>query len=180
MFYFGLAQVAMALSGETMIWLKITLMCLNPSLCLSLGINSYLAFGLSPSGVNFSNWGIPIRGISFQMAIYLMAVSGFLWLALGIYLEIAIPKAYGSKKGYCFCITECFSCCRRKQTISNAEKENNDPDFDTKYLSKSCFEPVSRLVAMKELEHQILKVSDLEKHYENGTKAVNGINLKLY
>jgi len=33
---------------------------------------------------------------------------------------------------------------------------------------------------MKELENQILKVQDLEKFYDNGTKAVNGINLKLY
>jgi len=33
---------------------------------------------------------------------------------------------------------------------------------------------------MKELENQILKIKDLEKFYDNGTKAVNGINLKLY
>ena len=114
------------------------------------------------------------------MAIITTAVSTVLWLILGIYLEIAIPKTYGSKKGYCFCITECFSCCRRKQTISSAEKDFNDPDIDTKYLNKNCFEPVSKLVAIKELERQILKVSDLEKSYANGTKAVNGVNLKLY
>jgi hypothetical protein len=47
-------------------------------------------------------------------------------------------------------------------------------------LNKTCFEPVSKLVAMKEMERQILKVSDLEKSYDNGTKAVNGVNLKLY
>jgi ABC-type multidrug transport system ATPase subunit len=33
---------------------------------------------------------------------------------------------------------------------------------------------------MKEQENQILKVQDLEKFYHNGTKAVNGVNLKLY
>jgi len=47
-------------------------------------------------------------------------------------------------------------------------------------LNKNFFEPVSKLVAMKEQENQILKVQDLEKFYHNGTKAVNGVNLKLY
>jgi len=108
--------------------------------------------------------------------------SGLVWLALGIYLELAIPKTYGSKRGYCFCITGLFACCRRSQNIESSKTNLNepDPDFDTKYLSKNCFEPVSKLVAMKELENQILKVQDLEKFYDNGTKAVNGINLKLY
>jgi hypothetical protein len=56
--------MAMGLSGETLFWLKILLMCLNPSLCMSLGFNSYMAFGFSPTGVNFSNWQIPIREVS--------------------------------------------------------------------------------------------------------------------
>ena len=114
------------------------------------------------------------------MAIITTAISTIIWLALGIYLEMTIPKTYGSKRGYCFCITQCFSCCSRKQTIASAEKDLNEPEFETKYLNKNCFEPVSKLVAMKEQEHQILKVQDLEKSYHNGTKAVNGVNLKLY
>ena len=175
-----MAQMATALNGETLYWLKILLMCLNPSLSLSLGSNSYIKFGFTPAGIQYTSWGIPIKGVSIQMAIICTAVSGVFWLVLGIYLEIAVPKTYGAKRGYCFCITECFSCCRRKQTIASAEKELSDPGFETKYLNKNCFEPVTKLVAMKELERQILKVSDLEKSYDNGTKAVNGINLKLY
>lgn len=84
------------------------------------------------------------------MAIITTAISTILWLVLGIYLEMTIPKTYGSKRGYCFCITQCFYCCSRKQTIASAEKYFEDPDFETKYLNKNCFEPVSKLVAMKE------------------------------
>ena len=32
----------------------------------------------------------------------------------------------------------------------------------------------------KELEMQLLKVTDLHKEYDNGFKAVNGMNFKMY
>lgn len=35
-------------------------------------------------------------------------------------------------------------------------------------------------IARLELENQYLKIQDLTKEYENGFKAVNGINLKMY
>ena len=52
--------------------------------------------------------------------------------------------------------------------------------FETKYLKPECFEPVDQESKAKESLNSILKVSDLRKEYENGFKAVNGMNLKMY
>jgi ABC-type multidrug transport system ATPase subunit len=35
-------------------------------------------------------------------------------------------------------------------------------------------------VDQREIENQVLKISGLHKEYENGFKAVNGINVKMY
>lgn len=35
-------------------------------------------------------------------------------------------------------------------------------------------------IDQKEIENQVLKITGLHKEYENGFKAVNGINVKMY
>jgi len=47
-------------------------------------------------------------------------------------------------------------------------------------MPSDVYEPVSNEVAKLELRRLLLKISGLEKTYENGFKAVNGINLKMY
>jgi len=55
-----------------------------------------------------------------------------------------------------------------------------DENHEIKYLKKEHYEGVAPEVAQKEHEEKILKISDLEKVYSNGFKAVNGVNLKMY
>jgi len=47
-------------------------------------------------------------------------------------------------------------------------------------LKPECFEPVAYETRQKEQTGEILKVSNLKKVYENGVKAVNGLNIKMY
>jgi hypothetical protein len=56
----------------------------------------------------------------------------------------------------------------------------DEANHETKYLDKESYEAVPREVAQKEAEGRFLKISDLEKVYDNGFKAVNGVNLKFY
>ena len=53
-------------------------------------------------------------------------------------------------------------------------------EFETKYLNPECFEPAPFEIQSKENTNEILQVSDLKKVYDNGFKAVNGMNLKIY
>ena len=47
-------------------------------------------------------------------------------------------------------------------------------------MNPDCYEKLSSNMDQKEIEMQLLKISDLHKEYENGFKAVNGLNVKLY
>jgi ATP-binding cassette subfamily A (ABC1) protein 3 len=79
-------------------------------------------------------------------------------------------------------------CCKKKRNvhreISDAPNEINDDEkqtaFETKYMDKSRYEGVPRVIAQRELEGKILKISDLKKTFDNGLKAVQGVNLKMY
>ena len=52
--------------------------------------------------------------------------------------------------------------------------------FETKYLKKNAYEGVPREVAAKEEDNKVMKISGLQKTYENGFKAVKGVNLMMY
>ena len=47
-------------------------------------------------------------------------------------------------------------------------------------MNKANFEPVSRDLLKQEQDNKILKIKDLQKTFDNGFKAVNGINVKMY
>ena len=52
-----------------------------------------------------------------------------------------------------------------------------DEDFETEFLVKENYEPTADEVARL---NTFLKIKGLVKEYDNGFKAVNGVNLKLY
>ena len=56
----------------------------------------------------------------------------------------------------------------------------NDPNFETKYVDPLFHEAVPAEIAYKESQGKVLIIEDLTKKYKDGTKAVNGINLKMY
>lgn len=62
----------------------------------------------------------------------------------------------------------------------NGQIDDSDHNHETKYLSKDAYEGVPPEIASKEDDGKILKISDLKKIYDNGFKAVNGVNLKMY
>ena len=59
-------------------------------------------------------------------------------------------------------------------------EEESDEFFEAKYMKKENFEPVARELHKQETEGKILKIEDLHKTFENGFKAVRGLNLKMY
>lgn len=47
-------------------------------------------------------------------------------------------------------------------------------------MNKDCYERVVGEVFLQELKEQAIRIESLQKTYENGFKAVKGINLKLF
>lgn len=52
--------------------------------------------------------------------------------------------------------------------------------FETADMNPLCYEKLTAEMEEKENLNNLLTVSGLHKQYENGFKAVNGINVKLY
>jgi hypothetical protein len=124
-----------------------------------------------------ASWTLRYQNFSVADSLWLLVVSGLNWIILGLYLEYALPKEYGRKKDPFFFLTCCCESKKKKETkIDDAHAD----DFETKYLDKACYENVPFEVAHKESENKILKVSNLEKTFDNGFKAVNGVNVKMY
>lgn len=70
---------------------------------------------------------------------------------------------------------------QRRDTLRNTNSRDTVADpFELKYLDKENYEAVSPEIARLELDNQFLKIADLTKVYENGFRAVNGINVKMY
>ena len=116
---------------------------------------------------------------------------------LGLYLDHVIPKTYGKSHSLCFC---CFSKKQKERSKKGGNVTNKthsaalDPenmtintdfrqlnrDFETKYTPEANYEGAPSNIAMMEASNKILKITNLQKMYQNGVKAVNGINLKMY
>lgn len=47
-------------------------------------------------------------------------------------------------------------------------------------MNSDCYEKLTPEIDSKEAEGLLLKVSNLRKVYNNGFKAVDGINVKMY
>lgn len=53
-------------------------------------------------------------------------------------------------------------------------------EFETEYLKKDFYEAPASDMKQKEESEQFLMLGNLFKIYDNGFKAVNGLNLKMY
>jgi hypothetical protein len=52
--------------------------------------------------------------------------------------------------------------------------------MEVRNLKPQNYEPVSAEVARSALTGDYLRIENLEKVYDNGFKAVNGLNVKIY
>lgn len=106
-----------------------------------------------------------------------------------------MPKTFGRRRGLCFCFSRDFWGCRKNtnkiqigadatQIIGDHSLKHDTSEqthaFETKNLNPDCYEKLGPEMDQRELEKQLLKISELHKVYENGFKAVNGLNVKMY
>ncbi len=114
-----------------------------------------------------------------------------------------MPKTYGVRRHPLFFLSPTFWGCRKgskdsqvkhvptpaRQTLGRnsptktddgAEIINEVYKFETALINSACYERLGPEYEEKEISQEILKVDGLKKEYENGFKAVNGLNVKMY
>lgn len=107
-----------------------------------------------------------------------MIVGGINLLLIGLYLEYALPKEFGRRRHPLFFL---MCCCNKSDKAKKTDVANiSQGDHETQYLDKACYEGVPYEIAQKEAEDRILKVTNLKKVFDNGFKAVDGVNIKMY
>lgn len=107
-----------------------------------------------------------------------MIVGGINLFLIGLYLEYVLPKEFGRRRHPLFFLMCC--CNKSEKKTTTAVDIIADGDHETQYLDKNCYEGVPQEIARKEAEEKILKVSNLKKVFDNGFKAVDGVNIKMY
>lgn len=142
-------------------------------------VQVYVSFVTANIPMNFSTWHLEFEQFSVSEGLFLILMGGVLMILLGLYLENVLPKTYGARKHPLFCL-KCKSCKKSQKTFNNRPAPDNDIEFETRYLKPECFEPAPHEIRSKEMSNEILKVANLKKQYENGFKAVNGMNIKMY
>lgn len=160
---------------------------LLPTVAVSLGASVIGEFETNGRGVQNENTSEMYVNYSYQACLIMLAISFGLFLSVGLYLDNTFPSAYGVRKPWYFCLTRSFCCgtASRKRSGKTTPRDNrqdleDQTDFETKYVPKNNFEPVSRELQKLEQENKIFKISDLKKTFENGFQAVRGVNLKMY
>lgn len=73
-------------------------------------------------------------------------------------------------------------CCKKGEKKTNPDEVNkiDAGEHETQYLDKASYENVPFEIQQKEAEDRILKVTNLKKVFDNGFKAVDGVNIKMY
>ena len=137
------------------------------------------------------NMRLQFENYSMASCFIVMMVSLCLFFSIGLWFDNILPSAYGLRKSCCFCCLPSYWCGRGRRSERAAKKgsrnaidaENPDDDetfFEAKYMDRRNYEPVPKDLLKLEAENKVLKVQDLRKTFENGFKAVNGLNVKMY
>jgi len=127
------------------------------------------------------------RNYSVKMGLITFVISFFLMVLIGLYLEHVVPREHGKRYHPCFCFMKSF-WCRKINQVSKEQGEKSvsqdffelNKTFETQLMNKEYYEGVPPAVARLEASKKIMKIQGIEKTYDSGVKAVQGINLKMF
>jgi len=165
---------------------------LLPATAFSFGADIVADYEYGEIGVQ--EWNSAEGDYSFNTSVGFLVFDTFLYIFLGWYLDLVIPREYGSARPFWFIISPSFWCScwfRRKNraSLKSSEAANDLPTvpFDASELaqgpastaisSSQDHEPVSSSLAPRVIAHDLVKVYSKKK---DDTPAVNHLDLTLY
>lgn len=191
--FFMLSFVNLPIATSGSVGIK-ALCSLIPQVALSQMAAIWADFSQSNIGINSVNAHELIYNYTFAEGLWMYIAGLIFWTLLGFYFEAVLPKEYGSKRHPCFMFfpSTYKGCCggkvdddmtdeERERRSTLLQKDSEDKDgMEVRNLKKENYEPVAAEVARSALDGQYLRIENLEKTYDNGFQAVNGINVKIY
>ncbi|CDW85159.1 abc transporter family protein [Stylonychia lemnae] len=185
--YFCTWFVSQAVADPSVSTLSKNLASLLSTVAVSLGSTNLGLFEINGQGVNSETAKNYYNNYSFEDCIIMMAISFFLFLTIGLYLDNVLPSAFGLRKPWYYFVTRGYWCrLKRNGKVQNSKLSSLQDDsenqslFEAKFMKRENVEPVSRDLQAQENEDKILKISELKKTFTNGFQAVKGLNIKMY
>ncbi len=107
--------------------------------------------------MNFNNLDFVYKNFKISYQLFWCSVISIVFTALGIYLEIVLPKEYGSSKHPLF-------CCRKKQHVDSAKLLQSYEKYHKDSSSNKYLEKVTDHNLMEqEKKHEVMIVDNLVK-----------------
>ena len=90
-----------------------TFISLFPCAGMSLTTNVMLQFETSGIGIGFNNWDTVFKGWSVKDGMIMMVIDNVIWMVIGIYLEMVMPKEFGKPVKPWFMFLPSWWCPKR-------------------------------------------------------------------
>ena len=163
-----------------------------PPVNLNLGILLFSKFEYHFK--KFKNKDFGIRHINYSLFdVYIgFIIDFFLYLFLGYYFHNVLPHNYGIRKSWNFLCSKSYWCKNKNRRLYQFEEKLEFEEFNTKesqlleeekgvYLDKLNLKFAQNNDGIdNKNESDVFEIRNLVKIFEDGKKAVNGINLNFY
>jgi len=153
-----------------------------PAVAFQRGATVLARFEASGVGLHSDNITMLYENYKVATALYMLVVSFFVFLLLGLYLEKVLPSAYGLRQPWYFIfqLSYWFPAASKKAPIEHHSHPDEQEDLEKESIPEDNYEPVESNMVNLERQNKILRVNNLHKTYDNGFKAVNGVSVKMY
>ena len=148
----------------------------------------YANYECTGVGLNPSTASVVFNNYSFNIALYMMAISAIIFTILGLYLDKVIPSTYGKNRHPCFCFSpQFYGCCRRQRADrirGEAAEElmrsaGDDENFESQFIPANNYEAPPVIARRLEANGDFMKIEGLRKEFGEFI-AVNSLNVKMY
>ncbi|EGR32681.1 hypothetical protein IMG5_074470, partial [Ichthyophthirius multifiliis] len=123
-------------------------------------------------GITWSSGSKMVDNFSIGISMGMCILNIFIFAILSWYCEQVIPNEFGKKKHPLFFIT-----CLFKKNIEHGKEFYEDKE---NLIPKENVEEVQAGLKQQEQNQEVLRLNNVYKVYNNGKKAVNGVNLTMY
>ena len=160
---------------------------LLPQVALMQGSGVFANYESTGVGINSVTAGDLYNEYDFNTALWMLFFDFVLFFFLGLYLDKIVPSDFGQRLNPCFCFMPSF-WCRRTNRNPNVEDENNealvenrdDDAFEMAQMPAENYEGPPVICKRLEASGDYLKITDLQKTFSGGFRAVAGVNVKMY
>lgn len=135
--------------------------------------------------ISFANMSYASKNYTINSFLLMCLIDFAFWLLLGLYITYIVPTEFGTKRHPCFCLMFGGRNRNRRNVDDNdrhslLNKSSGVGDGIEEKEQDGQYERVGNDLKDLESTEQCLKIRNLCKTYENGFKAVNGLNLNMY